>query len=304
MLRHSRSLHAAGRCTLLLASACLLPGSAAQAQSGGAPAEGDYKVGESQRAHAGDSQAAIGSSQSAGETPRLARFDYVRGTVTWRPDESALWARATQNLALRQGAQIRVTEGGRAEVRFEDGSLLRLGNGALLTLQSLYRDEQGAFTQFRVLSGLVTLRLQQPNSIFEVDTPLVSVTAAGPARVRIGIGDSEDLGVRLGRATVEGVQGKTTLAAGDYLVLRDADASYTLQSLPLEDSWERWNDDRDRALDGSTVSDRIITHTVVYEPVSRPAHEPKPNLLFSLLSLPIFHSYRGFHWGWGFGHGR
>ena len=59
---------------------------------------------------------------------RMARFAYVQGNVTWRPDSAASWSKATNNLPLRQGAEIMVTEGGRAELQFDDGSALRLGD--------------------------------------------------------------------------------------------------------------------------------------------------------------------------------
>jgi hypothetical protein len=306
MMSHSRGLFAAGRILLMLASACLAPGTPARAQNTGAPAGQntgapageDYKVSENQSAHPGDSHPAGGSSQPTAEPPRLARFNYVSGKVTWRPDENASWSKATENLSLRPGAQIWVTEGGRAEVRFDDGSLLRLGNGAVITLQTLYRDEQGEFTQLKMSSGLVTLRLQQESSIYQVDTPLFTLRAAGPARVRLGVADTEEVGVRLGKATVEGSQGKTTLHAGDYLSLRDADASYSLKSLPAEDSWERWNDERDRALDAKTQLLYIYTRPL-YVPAS-PIYVPATSLWFSFSLPPVpyfrsFHGTRSFH---------
>jgi hypothetical protein len=299
MRSKSRELFAAGRILLMLASACLMPGSPARAQSGSASSNQDYKVGETQSAPPGDSKTAAGSSQPTAQPPRLARFAYVSGKVTWRPDEHTSWSKATENQSLRPGAQIWVTEGGRAEVRFDDGSLLRLGNGAVVTLQSLYRDEQGEFTQLKMSSGLITLRPQQENSIYEVDTPMLTLRAAGPARVRIGVADAEEVGVRLGHATVEGSQGKTTLYAGDYLSLRDVDASYTLKSLPAEDSWERWNDERDRALDAKTrPADAKTQPVIIY---THPAYVPNSPYLpttsfwfsMALPTVPYYHGYHG-----------
>lgn len=77
--------------------------------------------------------------------------------MTWRADDNASWSKATVNLPVRDGTQLWASDGGRAEIRFDDGSLLRLGNDAIVTVQSLYRDDQGAFTQIRMIAGVVML---------------------------------------------------------------------------------------------------------------------------------------------------
>jgi hypothetical protein len=84
------------------------------------------------------------------------------------------------------------------------------------------------------------------------------VKAAGPAQVRIGVNDGIEVAVRAGRVTIEGEQDKATLAAGDYLSLRDASTPYALRRLPAADSWELWNDERDRLLEGATESRRYL----------------------------------------------
>ena len=104
---------------------------------------------------------------------RLARIAYVKGNVTWRPDPDADWTRASVNVPLRQGAELWVTEGGRAEIQFDDGSVLRLGNGALVTLQTFYSDADGEFTEIKALEGLVSLRLKHERSVYQIDTPLI-----------------------------------------------------------------------------------------------------------------------------------
>src|SRR5262245_11651384 len=140
-LRRIDTMHTAtpflpGRPTLfwLLTACCLLLGFAAQAQ------DSNYDVGERGNFDQGAGRV------EPGEGPvRLARFSYVSGNVTWRGDEHASWSSANVHLPLRQGAEIWVTDGGRAEIQFDDGSLIRLGNGAVATLQTLYSDSDGEF---------------------------------------------------------------------------------------------------------------------------------------------------------------
>src|SRR5262249_42479354 len=91
---------------------------------------------------------------------RLARFSVVIGQVSWRPEIQDEWSSAEINLPIRQGTQVWVPEGSRAEIQFDDGSNLRLGSRALITLQTMYSDADGEFTQISLKDGAASLRLQ------------------------------------------------------------------------------------------------------------------------------------------------
>ena len=186
---------------------------------------------------------------SAGQGPiRLARFSYVQGNITWRPADGADWSPATVNLPIRQGAQIWVTNGGRAEVQFDDGSLLRLGNGAIATLQTLYSDASGEWTEIQLNEGLCSLKLGHAHSVYQIDTPLVSINSEGPSKVRVGVDSSVEIAVRSGSATVVGPAGTSLLTSGTYSDFLDPNRMNAIRSLPDPDSWDAWNDARDRQL--------------------------------------------------------
>jgi len=220
-----------------------------------------YQIGEGgaarARAAAADQTLESADSSSNAGPIRLARFSYVQGNVTWRMSEGAAWSPATVNLPIRQGAQVWVTGGGRAEVQFDDGSLLRLGNGAVATLQTLFSDADGEFTEIQMNEGLSTLELRGTKSIYQVDTPLVSVKSEGPSKVRIGVDSDVEVAVRSGQAAVEGSGHKTILEAGSYLDLSDANDRFNPSRLPDPDSWDRWNDSRDRQLADGDSGDRL-----------------------------------------------
>ena len=221
----------------------------------GTPWAASYQVGEQGGADDGGAQPAESATANQGPV-RLARFSYVRGNVTWRSSASEDWSAASVNLPLRQGAQVWVS-GGRAEIQFDDGSLLRLGNGAIVTLQTLYSDTDGEFTELQMNQGLAALRLRHADSIFQVDTPFASVKSVGPSKVRIGVNDDVEVAVRDGSAAVEGHDRKTTLQAGDYVDLTDPAADYQISPLPDPDSWDTWNDDRDRQLADADSGQRL-----------------------------------------------
>ena len=222
-------------------------GSAAQRGYAQQNSDGGYTVSESGESHSPDPVPSAGSQENTGPV-RLARFAYVQGNVTWRTDESSDWSNATLNLPLRQGAQIWVTEGGRAEIQFDDGSLLRLGTGAVATLQTLYSDNDGEFTEIKMTEGLAALRLRTDRSVYQLNTPLGSIKATGPASLRIGVGNGLELAVQSGKATLEGAQGKADLVRGDFLDLANANSPYKVRDIPRPDSWDRWNQQRDDLL--------------------------------------------------------
>ena len=176
---------------------------------------------------------------------RLARVSFAEGNVSWRPDDAAAWSQATPNLPLQQGAQVWVTGNGRAEIQFDDGSNVRLGNQAVLTLQSLYSDSQGEFTELKLNDGTSSLHLKDKYSIYQVDTPFESVKAAGPARLRVDVGSEVSVGVRTGTATVTASGSDTTLRSGDFVALRNAQDSVRVEGLPRDDSWDRFDAERD-----------------------------------------------------------
>lgn len=244
---------------------------------------GGYRVGEKPRSK---DQSAPTDLPAAKPVPvnRQARFEYLSGKVTWRADENAIWKKANPNEPLKQNAQVWVTEGGRAELRFEDGSLLRLGNDSIVTLQTLYRDDQGPFTEIKLVSGIAALEVRPEKSVYQVDAPFLTVKTSGPSAVRIGANDTIEVGVRRGHATIEGAQGKERLNSGDFVSLSNSKSPYTLRPLPAPDSWDRWNDARDRQLAG------IVPSYPVYR--AAPVLYGPPPFWLSL-DFPI-----------GYGHGR
>ena len=177
----------------------------------------------------------------------MARLKLVTGAVTWRADSGLDWSDAAINMPLRQGAQVYAPPGARADVQFDDGSIMHLGGGALATLHNLYSDADGEFTQITLKEGLASFRLKNALSVYQVDTPLASIKSVGPARIRIGVHDVIEIGVKDGSATIEGQQDKATLTAVSFLSIRDTTSPYAVTKLPPDDTWEKWVSKRDTA---------------------------------------------------------
>ncbi|HWA83887.1 MAG TPA: DUF6600 domain-containing protein [Fimbriimonadaceae bacterium] len=197
-----------------------------------AHAQGGYQIGEK------------GANADAGPV-RLARFSYLSGPVTWRPADSGDWSRATMNLPLRQGAQVWVKGGSRSELQFDDGSTIRLGGGAVCSLQTLYSDDRGEFTEIKLNDGLATLHTRSTLSDYQIDTPLASVKCTGPAEVRVGVGNTVEVASLAGDADVEGRQGQAELHTRQRLDIADSTDPYRVTAIPVADNWDRFNDNRD-----------------------------------------------------------
>ena len=195
----------------------------------------------------------ITSAQDSGGPVRLARVSFVGGNVSWRPDANSQWSQASVNMPVQQGAQVWASGDGEAEIQFDDGSDLRLGRGAVVTLQSLYSDNQGEFTEVKLTDGTASLHLKDQYSVYQVDTPTESLKANGPARFRVDVGNAVDVGVRTGTVTLSAASGDTTLRSGDYVEMRDSNDQVRIQDLPSEDSWDQFDDERDAAINGDTV---------------------------------------------------
>jgi hypothetical protein len=262
--RHRLTLASLGGLAICLASA-----GTARAQEVLPEGDTGYRTGEHTSASKpapATTPAPAGASaktDSADQGPvRMARFSAIKGDVSWRGDDTMDWAKVSVNLPMRQGAEVWVRDGGRADIQFDDGSELRLGNGALATLKVLYSDTQGEFTEITLKDGLGTLFVRHDHSVYQIDTPLVSVKANGPAQIRAGIDSGVELAVQQGRATVEGEQGKTTLESGGYLYLADAHSAYNVQAAPPEDSWDLWNDELDGQIAQGTETSRRLPSNI------------------------------------------
>jgi len=176
---------------------------------------------------------------------RLARVSYLSGPVTWRPNDSTEWSSATMNLPCRQGAQVWVKGGSRAELQFDDGSMMRLGGGAIATMPTMYSDDHGEFTEVKLNDGLATFHLRNKQSEYQIDTPLSSIKANGPAEVRVGVGSTVEVACSGGSAGVSGRQGEAVLHSRERLEIRDQTAPYQVTEVPEPDQWDQFNDNRD-----------------------------------------------------------
>ena len=150
------------------------------------------------------------------------------GQFSWRATDGDSWSAAAINLPMREAAQIWVTDGGRAEIQFDDGSYLRLGNGSIAVLKTLYSDQDGEFTEINLTEGLCTLNLRHLGSVYQVDTPFATYQVEWLFEDAGGSGQYRRDRPSLRQRDRRGRFRSVALRAGDYLDLTDTSSAYTV----------------------------------------------------------------------------
>lgn len=232
---------------------------------------------------------------------RLARISYIEGTANWRANDSVDFSAASPNIPLRQGAQLWVNSGSKLEVQFDDGSRMRLGSGAFASLQTLYSDSKGEFTEVKLNNGIASLTLTNKASMVQIDTPLISVKASEAGKIRLGVDKDVEISVRSGEAQVQGNQGTTTLNSGDYLDVTDSNGSYHVVKAPDSDSWDQFCDSRDNTFDRPSRYVPTNIGLVAGDLDSYGSWRPDPNyghVWYPKALYPEWRPYHDGHWIW------
>ncbi|HYL36372.1 MAG TPA: DUF6600 domain-containing protein [Bryobacteraceae bacterium] len=182
----------------------------------------------------------------------VARISVLNGDVSVRRGDSGDVVAAAINSPVMADDRILTGSSSRAEVELDFANMLRVGPSSEVRFVGM---DVKSF-QMQVAAGTVTLRVLRPGQAqTEVDTPSVAVRPLGQGTYRITVLDdgSSAVTVRSGEADIYGSNGSEQLAAGQTMNARGsaADTEFQIvQAIPL-DSWDRWNEDRDRYLERS-----------------------------------------------------
>ena len=155
----------------------------------------------------------IGMAQSK-DYFRIARLSYLEGKVSFQHTDEVDWTAASINLALQPGDRIYTGENGRAEIEFDDGSVVRLAEKSDVEILAMKED----LIQLRVLIGLCSLT-NRSSVEFEIDTPAAAFTTTEKGSYRFDIaenGDSDGI-VRKGAMDVVNNRFSRRVASGEVL---------------------------------------------------------------------------------------
>jgi hypothetical protein len=182
--------------------------------------------------------------------PGVARISLIRGDASTQRGDSGDWSAATINQPLEAGDKISTGANAQAEVQLDFADILRLDQHAQANIAALGNQQ----IQVQVAQGLVNFSIfNHSESDVEIDTPNVAVHPShneGSFRVLVLSDTETQVIVRNGDAEISTPQGSTHVTKGQMITIDGAGqaAQYKVTDAPDKDSFDSWNESRDRQI--------------------------------------------------------
>jgi len=188
----------------------------------------------------------------------VARISVLNGEVSVRRGDSGEVSAAAVNGPLMAGDSLLTSSSSRAEIQLDYGKVLRVGPNSEVRFSGM---DIKSF-QIQIAAGTVTFRVLRPSeSQAELDTPSISVhpVKQGIYRVAVREDGTSEVTVRSGEAEIYSPRGSERLTPGRTMYARGAstDPEFQVSEAIPPDSWDRWNEDRDRYLERSRSYEHV-----------------------------------------------
>ncbi len=202
------------------------------------------------------------ATQSADPPGRVARLNYMAGTVTTEPAGAADWSYASINRPLTTGDQLWNDANARSELHV-GSTAVRLGASTSLDVMNL--DDNN--TQLKIAQGTLSTRVRSlpTGSSYEIDTPNVALGVTRPGDYRVDVapdGSTTTVTVRSGALEAYGDNGQVPVEAGQQITFAGTNLQeVSAAEAPAPDPFDQWAANRDAAEDRS-VSARYVSRDV------------------------------------------
>jgi hypothetical protein len=243
------------------------------------------------------------ATQSADPPGRVARLNYMAGTVTTEPAGENDWSYASVNRPLTTGDQLWNDANARSELHI-GSTAVRLGSSTSLYVMSL--DDSNA--QLKVAQGTLSTRVRSmpSGSSYEIDTPNVALGVTRPGDYRVDVapdGSTTTVTVRSGALTAYGDNGQAPVEAGEQVTFTGTNLqeASTAQA-PAPDGFDQWAANRDAAEERS-VSARYVSRDIPgYEDLDANgtwSNDPQYGAVWVPNQEPAgWAPYHDGHWAW------
>jgi len=180
---------------------------------------------------------------------RAVRLSFVQGTATVKRPGSTEWAKASVNTPIQQGFSVATAKGSFAEVQFENGSTVRLGELSRVDFSELaLAPDGGKVNHVTFYEGYSTFHfIPEHYDEYLVQVSGVTVTPHGKAEFRIDLSQPQ-LRVEVSDGEVQVVDSHQSEKLGkDKVLTCDADAAmpFRIARGIEKDSWDKWVAARD-----------------------------------------------------------
>jgi Family of unknown function (DUF6600)/FecR protein len=175
---------------------------------------------------------------------RIVRLSFVEGTVTvYRPDADQ-WATAFVNTPIQQGFKVATDTKSFAEVEFENGSTVRLGQLSELDFPSLsLSPEGGKINHLTLAQGYASFAFSpERGDVYKVLAAGSTFDAADKTMFRLDLNQGgQRLEVFNGNVSVQGPDGSGNIARNQVLELTpDGAKPFQVTEGITEDAWDQW----------------------------------------------------------------
>jgi len=180
----------------------------------------------------------------------VARVSYIHGNVSVQRGDSGDWSAVALNQPLSAGDKISTGDGARAEVQLDFANVLRLGDHSQARVATLTRAQM----QVQIAEGLTNFSvLRGSEASVEIDTPNVGIRPGrgqGSFRIMVLNDQETQIAVREGEADITTPQGSTHVTRGQMITIHGSsqEAQYKTGDAPGLDDFDRWTNDRNRAI--------------------------------------------------------
>jgi hypothetical protein len=227
---------------------------------------------------------------SAESRARIVRLSEVEGTVQMDRGDGDGFAKAFLNMPVIERAKLKTSNDARAEVEFEDGSVLHISSNTEIRFTHLALGDEGQkLSAVELTSGKVYVNVRgKKGDRFTLDFGRQSVTLAEPAHFRLDYGMTEaTLAVFQGDVRVSGPYGEVEIGKKHSATFDLANNdSYALSKNFEEDPEDEW--DRQQ----SEYHDRYASnHT----------YDPSSPYSYGMTDLNYYGNYMtvpGYGWVW------
>jgi len=204
--------------------------------------------------------------QDADPPSRVARLNFIQGSISFQPAGTSDWVDANPNRPLTTGDQLWADQDSRGELHL-GGSVLRIGGQTAVSFLNL--TDQAV--QIQVAQGSADLRVLhlEDNENYEIDTPNAAFSILRPGEYRIDVnadGTSSVVSVVNGDGEVTaGGQAYNVARGQQYSFSGTDEVSYDAEVLPEPDDFQQWNIQRDQREDKMASAQYVSRDVIGYE---------------------------------------
>jgi hypothetical protein len=233
---------------------------------------------------------------------RVARLNYIDGSVSVQPAGESEWVDASMNRPLVNGDNLWADDNSRAELHI-GSTAVRLGEKTGITLL----ESSDNAVQMRLAMGSLILNVRHlEENAYEIDTPNIAfvITQPGGYRIDVDPGDYRtEVTVWRGRVEATGGGSTYTIAASEHATFAGDDhLDYDVTRIPDRDGFDAWALQRDRQDDDSDATNYVSSDMTGYEDLNTNGdwtYNPQYGYVWSPVGLVAgWAPYRFGRWNW------